>query len=148
MKTLTNIIIVILLTLIVINSFNYFQIQKKHQQAILFNNLIDNYFYKNPTIREISISIEGKHPLLKNNGGIYNEYDLDDYLGYFELLNTYVESDVIQFNWIYNQFGYYIINAYNNKEIKDYLKKLKLNNPTSTYYSGFEKLAKQINQLE
>jgi hypothetical protein len=103
-------------------------------------------FFHNKTNQSIIIAIEEKNNLISN--GKFTEYDIDDYLGYYELMAWYEKKGLIDFDLIDEMFGHYISLAWQNKEIKEYINKLRSDTSDPRYYEPFEKLAIRIIKRE
>jgi len=91
-------------------------------------------------------AIEENKPILKENGGEFTPTDIDRYLGAYELLNNVSEAGLISDDMLYNAFSYDIIKTYQNKEIQDYLSKIRQED--SSFFRGFELLAKDLIKAE
>ncbi len=139
-------LVIILLLIILIRDNKATKIQ---EQASLFYKIQDDFFFKNTQLIKVLRLVQDDSPVLEKNGGEFSEYELDDYLGFFELLNKYVNEGIVPLDWVYNQFGYYIVHAYNNMEVKNYIYELK-NEDASLFnvFSGFEILAEKCIQLD
>jgi hypothetical protein len=120
-------------------------VQSKADFLFRFNR---DFFYDNKTIQKIIKTIDAKKPLFKENGGQFDEYQIDDYLGYFELMQLYLDKKLIAFNLVDQMFGYYIARAWENNEIKTYVTNLRKDMKDPRYYEPFEKLAKAIKKEE
>jgi hypothetical protein len=60
--------------------------------------------------------------MIPNNKKIYSDAEIDDLLlGHFESLGLYVRKGLIDFDFAYSSFSYYVISAYENKEISEYV---------------------------
>ncbi|MGI9862837.1 hypothetical protein SDD30_15775 [Moorella naiadis] len=71
-----------------------------------------------------------------------DEIDLDEYLGYFELLGSLLRRKVIYFEDVYDLFGYYIENAWRHKHIQqDHIERLRRDNQSPEIYEQFQYLA-------
>jgi hypothetical protein len=72
--------------------------------------------------------------------GELDETDLDEYLGYFELLGSLLRRKVIYFEDVYDLFGYYIENTWEHKRIQqDHIERLRQQSPD--IYEQFQYLA-------
>jgi len=91
-------------------------------------------------------AIEENKPILKENGGEFTATDIDRYLGAYELLNNVSEAGLISDDMLYNAFSYDIIKTYQNKEIQDYLSKIRQEN--NSFFLGFELLAQDLIKAE
>lgn len=98
-------------------------------------------FFSNETNQRMIIAIEENKNILKINNGEFTEYQLDDYLGYYELMSWYEKRGFIDFELLDEMFGHYISLAWKNEEIKKYINGLRSETKDSRYYEPFEKLA-------
>lgn len=94
----------------------------------------------------IITAIENNLPILKENGGEFTETDIDHYLGIYELLNNISEVGIISDDMLYNAFSYWVVTTYQNKEIQDYLSKIR--EEDESFFLGFEILAKDLLKAE
>ncbi len=101
-------------------------------------------FFDNEKNNKIIPVIEENKKLLTYVGGMFTEYDLDDYLGYYELMSWYEKKGIIDFELIDETFGHYISLAWQNNEIKEYIEKLRKESKDPRYYKSFEELAIRI----
>lgn len=77
--------------------------------------------------------------------------DLDNFLGYIELLSILVEKNLIEITLVDSMFGHYIVSAWKHPEIQSYLRQVN-NNPEPrgfyvsemTFYSGFAELVMKL----
>ncbi len=118
------------------------KISKQTRADFLFR--FDREFFGNKKNQKIIRSIEEKEKLLKQNGGKFDEYDLDDYLGYFNMMKKFVDEKLINFKFIDDSFGHYIVRAWENEEIKIYIRGLRVESNDYRYYESFEIIAKRI----
>jgi hypothetical protein len=73
---------------------------------------------------------------LKNDPpqGELTEIDLDEYLGYFELLGALVCRKAVFYEDVFDLFGYYIEVAWEHPKIKEYIEDIRqVTNDPSTY---------------
>jgi hypothetical protein len=127
----------------------YIQLKALREQANAdFLLKFNRDFFNNEVTRKIIPLIEENRPILKRNSGIFSEYDLDDYLGYYELMSWYEEKGIIDFDLIDETFGHYISLAWQNKEIKEYIDELRETTKDQRYYKPFENLANRIIEIE
>jgi hypothetical protein len=53
---------------------------------------------------------------------VYSDAEMDDFLlGYFETLGLWVKEKLIDFDFAYRSFSYYLINTYENRDVRCYL---------------------------
>lgn len=84
---------------------------------------------------------EGKH-ILDIHGGRWNERQLTGYLGFFELMEDYIEAGSLNTRDVFDNYSDDILGAYNHPEIKKYIEGLRTTYKDNGYYEKFEKLAK------
>jgi hypothetical protein len=105
-------------------------------------------FFDNETNKKIIPAIEENENLLEKTGGEFTEYQIDDYLGYYELMSWYEKKGIIDFELIDETFGHYISLAWQNKEIKEYIQELRKETKDPRYYKPFEDLANRVIEKE
>ncbi len=105
-------------------------------------------FFGSSTNQRIIIAIEEQKNILKKNSGEFTEYELDDYLGYYELLAWYEKIGLVDFELIDEMFGHYLSMASQNEEIKKYIDELREDLKDPRYYKPFENLANRIIKIE
>ncbi len=88
----------------------------------------------------IALAIEDNRPVLKANGGSFDEDDLGSYLDIYERLNEALQRNLIDKELIYNEFQDDLIATFKDQEIKNYIVKIRKIDPE--YFDGFESLAK------
>lgn len=91
-------------------------------------------------------AIEENKLIFKENGGKFTTTDIDRYLGAYELLNNVSIAGLISDDMLYNAFAYDIVKTYQNKEIQNYLKKIRQED--NSFFRGFEVLAQDILKAE
>lgn len=107
-----------------------------------FSHEIMTYFLDNKRFNGIANDIYDGKPVLKKNKGLWDDADIDDYLGYYESLDDYVNAGSLNLRDEFNNYSDVILSAYNNKEIKNYIKAARDSAQDNSYYEQFEKLAK------
>lgn len=105
-------------------------------------------FFGTETNQRLIVAIEEKKSILKENGGDFTEYELDDYLGYYELMSRFEKKRLLDFDLIDEMFGHYISLAWRNEEINNYVKALRIETNDPRYYKPFEDLARRVIKLE
>lgn len=127
----------------------YIQLKALREQANAdFLLKFNRDFFSNETNQKIIIAIEEKKKVLKENNGDFTYYELDDYLGYYELMSWYEKKGFIDFELIDEMFGHYISLAWQNKEVWEYIEKLRSETKDPRYYKPFEDLAARIIKKE
>jgi len=127
----------------------YSQLKALREQATAdFLLRFNREFFDNETNQKIITAIEENNPLLKENNGEFTCYQIDDYLGYYELMAHYEKKRFIDFEMIDEMFGHYISLAYQNQEIKKYIVQLRNETGDARYYKPFADLANRVIEIE
>ena len=113
-----------------------------------FSRSLSKDFFENKADTTIMKAIDDKKPILKQNGGISDEYDLDDYLAYFESVKNYLDAGSLNLRDVYSDYAHYIERAYNDTEVINYIHTLRKVNTDPAYYVNFEKLAHQMFEID
>ncbi|MGD0335828.1 MAG: hypothetical protein ABSB18_01825 [Candidatus Omnitrophota bacterium] len=92
--------------------------------------------------REILYTISKNKPILKENGGKFESYELDCYLDDLDSIEDAFLRKIIDKDATYDWFSDYIIKTFKNKEIAGYLLKIRKEDPQ--YFLGLEKFAKEM----
>ena len=83
---------------------------------------------------------------------IYNKYpdqrltnkEIEDYLGFFEEIGIYAERSLVDMDLVDLILGDYIIECYEEHDIMDRVRKLRIAVGDNSYFEFFEKLAVQL----
>jgi hypothetical protein len=127
----------------------YIQLKALREQANAdFLLKFNREFFGNDINQQIIVAIEENRYVLKENNGEFTAYELDDYLGYYELMSWFEKRGFIDFEIIDEMFGHYISLAWQNKEIEKYIDELRADTKDPRYYKPFEDLAKRIIERE
>jgi hypothetical protein len=88
----------------------YWQIRKSAQSTLgdLILRFHNDFFFRRRN-SEIIRAIEEHQPVLKGNGGKFDDEDLDDFLGIIELLDLYIKKGLLEKKMVDDMFGYYIV---------------------------------------
>lgn len=106
-------------------------------------------FFGNQLNQSIITAIEEDKSILKENGGDHTMSQLDDYLGYYELMSMFWKKNLIDFDTIDEMFGHYMSKAWRKKEINQYIHNTrKEEGGDPRYYKPFEELAVKIIERE
>lgn len=119
-------------------------VQTKKQAQASFILDLNRDFFMNDRLYRIRKAIEADAPLLVINGGQFTEQDIDDYIGTFETISDFTDRGILDEDIVDNNFGIFIVDAYDNVEIHDYITHLRKKLNSEDYYSGFEDLAKKF----
>ncbi len=89
----------------------------------------------------IIAAIDQSKPILIENGGHFDDYHLDNYLGIYEVMDgAYLRHQIDQEDFC-GEFSYYLQQTKNSKEINDYIQKVRKDYKEPNFYTGFEELA-------
>lgn len=99
----------------------------------------DERYQKNPQIIKL---IQRNQPILISNGGSIEEEDIDNLLGEWDLVARFNQLGILPDDLVYQQFSFDIVKAYQNKEIKDYINRIRLKYNDNLMYADFEWIAK------
>jgi len=114
------------------------QLDEANEIASLQNVLtLDNQLYA-PQSTEIIADIGDSKPILKEHGGKFSSYELDNFLSIFDSMNqVYIQRHISTAD-LCEQFDYYIQTSYEYPEIQSYLKKIR--NTDGSYFVNFDDL--------
>ncbi len=84
------------------------------------------------------------HPLLINHKGRWQDEDINDYLGFYELIMDYMEAGSLTYRDVFDAYSEDVIAAYNNKEIQQYIADARKEGNSNEFFIKFEKLAKKF----
>ena len=105
-----------------------------------FNEQLDK-----PPLSKLRIAIISRKPVLKKNGGKFDEDDLEQYLDLWEGLNDLYVKGLIRKEMFYNSYSYDIGKAYENTEVQAFVKESRQEAPD--FYTGFDNLAKEMKEF-
>ena len=98
----------------------------------------DRVFKNNPNI---IWAIENNQPILKENGGKFDEGDLDNYLSFFDWIYAANQGGILSDEMVYNFHKDLLQNSYNNPEIRNYINTLQ--KESLDYYAGLVELVRE-----
>ena len=78
---------------------------------------LNQQIYPCPRISNIISDLNKGRKLLKINGGAYDEVEIDNFLGYFEMLGIIEERGYLDHEMIHSMFGYDIEDISHSKEL-------------------------------
>ena len=133
-------VLIALVTLIVI----YKQLREMQKASLgdFLLRLQDEFFWRKSNAN-ILICIEKNKKILEKNKGKISETDLDNYLGYIELISFYVKQKILNEKIVNHLFGYYIMRTYSNKEVSAHVESCR-KLAGADLYSGLEFLGKRL----
>ncbi len=114
---------------------------RKSSQGNLIVTLNRDFFFEN-RLYKVRKAIESNRPIFRDSRGQFTEQDIDDYIGFFDMLDSLISRRIIDYELVADNFCEYVKEAYENKEIKAYVMRLrKETKDGSDIYGGFEELA-------
>lgn len=121
--------------------FTVFQIQDiRNNQLNRKNDLSIQYYNELNTSmnRQIGLTIEYQKPILSSNKGKFTEDQLDDYLGVLHDIGRGLGAGLLDEDTTCSSFSDLSTHTSENKEIQEYLQKIRKNTPT--YFLGVDSL--------
>jgi hypothetical protein len=109
-----------------------------------FNNQLRN---NDHNYSKIIDAIGNNDPLLKPQGK-FTEVQIDNYLVEWELINNFYAHGLVSEETLYDAFAYDIEKAYCNKEIRQYIVKVKKDEKSSDMFGGFEEISKKFLSMD
>jgi len=94
--------------------------------------------------RGIQKAIEHQDPLMQDKGGAYNQDDLERYLDLIETLNDFYYSDLITERMVCVNFSVLVDDAYDNKEVANYIQEIRKTDGDNTIYQGLSDLYSEM----
>ncbi|MBI3812110.1 MAG: hypothetical protein HY283_07885 [Nitrospirae bacterium] len=113
----------------------------KYDRSTQLLVMFDQEFYSGSN-QTVTHALEHEGPLLKKNGGRITEEQLGDYLDVMESLSDVYHRGVIDKKMFADWEGRYIEEAYNNKEVREYIFEQQKDDLET--YTHFEAVAKQF----
>jgi len=83
-------------------------------------------------------------------GSNFDEWEFDDFLGYFETVWSLNKKRLVDKNIIYDLLSDYLISVYeaNDKELEEIINKIRKEEGKPDLYIGVEKLYKEMKKIE
>jgi hypothetical protein len=88
-------------------------------------------------------AIESDGPLLREKGGKVDTQDVDDYIGFFDLLQLLVRQDILARDLVEESFCEFAIDAHQSKGIKEYIAELRKQARWSNVFTAFQEFAEK-----
>ena len=129
-------------------SMIYIQLHNNNAiQKSRFVNDLNIYFENHRLDSAIENDIYTNRPLLKINKGRWDDKDLNNYIGFFELLSDYQEAGSLNERDVFDYYSEYILETYENKDIQQYISNVRKEGKSDDYFIKFEQMAKKYQQL-
>jgi len=84
-------------------------------------------------------AVEDEKSIFEDKGGTCSEQDVEDYIGYLDMLYGFMEHGILDIKITDDNFGGYAEEASINKEIREYIAELRRKMNDKELYEGFEK---------
>jgi len=117
--------------------------QRKRDFAFALNRA----FYQNREFSEVRAAINKQGSLLEEEGGSFKREDIDDYLNFFEELGEHETKGDMDIEWVEENFGYYLLKAYQNAYVRKYVKRVQEEEQNEEYFAGFLDLARKVKEI-
>ena len=99
---------------------------------------------KNSLDTAIGNDLANRKPLFKINHGRWDDFDINNYLGFYEMLSDYVDARTINYRDVIDFYSEDVLIAYHNKEIQKYIADARKDGGSNEYFIKFENLAKKF----
>jgi hypothetical protein len=95
---------------------------------------------------KIRMAIERCEPLYNgySDRGRFSNDEINRYLGFFDDLGFYYQEGALELRFVYQEFGAYIIEAYEYDELKNYIKEMQVQAKQKDSFVSFQAVAKAI----
>lgn len=113
----------------------------------LSRELMVEFSREGSVYKKIDAAIDRCEPLYKSWGGEFDYLQLNDYLGFLEDLGYYEKQGLLELDRIGQFFGYNILEAYEKRELKDYIYQVRESNKQPRAFEDFEALARKLEEL-
>ena len=129
-------------------SMIYIQLHNNNAiQKSRFVNDLNIYFENHRLDSAIENDIYTRKPLLIKNKGRWDDKDINNYLGFFELLGDYQEAGALNERDVFDFYSGYILESYENKDIQQYISDTRKEGKSDEYFIKFEQMAKRYQKL-
>ena len=100
------------------------------------NGSNDFGYFRIDTTKTKELKIKFPSLFVKTN---YSVYEIDNYLlNHFNDLGQFYKKGILDIDYIYNGFDYYVESIYENKQIKEFLKWVKTDESSKDTYDGID----------
>ena len=97
--------------------------------------------------RPVKTAIESCEAIYRSNGGKFNHDDINTYLGFFDDLGFYLDQGAVNLDVLDQEFGAYIIEAFEYPELRRYVSDLEKNAKQQDAFAMFVALATKLEGL-
>lgn len=125
--------------------FYAFHVTQKVEMVRFANDLYRD-FYNDPVFKQMQMSIERCEKMYKGWGGKYDNGQINRYLGFFDNLGFYWEDGILDRQLIDRMFGPYIIEAYEEDELRRYVDGAQRKAGQSRAFIDYESIAKTLEE--
>ena len=117
------------------------ELRKSSQGTLLVT--INRDFFLTDRLYAVRKAIESGGPILTKNRGKLAEQDVDDYIGFFDLLQSLIRRDILARDLVEDNFCEFAVDAYKSKEIQSYIAEERKQLKSSDIEKDFEEFAKK-----
>jgi hypothetical protein len=148
-KSFTNyLLLLIFLVITAGTSILYIEIHHANQlQRSKFSFELNESHLKNSIDTAIGNDIAYNKPILIKNHGRWSDENLNDYLGFFEILSDYVDAGSLDYRDVVDFYSDDVLIAYHNKEVQKYIADARKDGGSNEYFIKFEKLANDFEKI-
>ena len=139
---------------------NFFTDQSRNLIMLFENNLLEfkelkipsqniDYVYFALNKERAKIFVNDSLNLLESTKDVYSQYEIDDLLlSPFDDLETYLLNKMINLEYAYSGFGWYVETIFENHEIQKYLKWMRSDKESKDEYKNVDDLYKKFKKYE
>lgn len=124
-------------------------VTKKIEMIHLARELTKEFYgadKENEVYRKVRMAIERCEPIYNayNKKGAFDNDEVNRYLGFFEDLGFYYSEGALDLRFINQEFGAYIIEAYEYNELRRYVEEMQVRAKQKDAFVNFQALAKEL----
>jgi hypothetical protein len=125
--------------------FYSFHITQK-VEMVRFANDLYRQFYDDPIFKKMQMSVERCEKMYTGWGGAYDNGQINRYLGFFDNLGFYWEYGILDYPLIDRMFGPYIIEAYEDDELRKYVDDAQRKTGQVRAFIDYQALARKLEE--
>jgi lipopolysaccharide export LptBFGC system permease protein LptF len=157
-KYITEVTLLLVLVTMSVGSFQMY-INGEANKARFLLDLKQSFYCENGINNKIIEAIENNSLRITSESssidrnkmkGLFSDYEIDAYITNFDYMNIFINKYMVDMRDIYDVFGWYIKKAWENKEIKNYINRLRGEGKNKEsisqrdVYMNFEELANKV----
>lgn len=110
----------------------------------LARDLYREFYDRDKNYMKVANAIEGCQKLYKGDGGKFSHLEINEYLGFFSDLGLFMERDLLSEDLVGHFFGAFVVEAYENPELKSYIARIRKNFSQPDAFEDFDRVAKTV----